>query len=155
MSWKVQTMASNKMVLLRFLGAGIVAYLVLLVFFWIFPPFGNPLYEPKRPLQPSDLPAIEEAIGLDLPNIQAVKNIVLWHGKDTTLYAKLEVSGEQGGKLLEVVKNRAEPYDRWPISSPEPMAAWFRPPLGGMLPEHLMPRMACASCSVCRGMGAW
>lgn len=109
--------------------------LVLIGLIWIgwsaFP--SNPVLEPTDKLQASDLKAIEEVIGLSLPNIDAVKKIALLHGKDSVPFFELRVSQENAAGLMEVLKKRAKPLEASELYGFDDFTEvkWFHPPVGG------------------------
>ncbi len=51
----------------------------------------RPVSEPSRPLEDKDLKEIESAIRLKLPGINAVRNIAILQGKDSTVFLKIVV----------------------------------------------------------------
>jgi len=91
---------------------------------WRFWP--RPFLEPTHSLQVTDLPAIESAIRLELPDIGAVKAMALIHGKDSTLCLKLVVPFDYGRAMLEAVRARSKPAESSRLSPISSVVPWFR-----------------------------
>ena len=112
----------------------------------------DPVLMPSRPLRPGDLPAIESATGLNLPDIRVVKHIAVLHGKDTIIFLELELPEKDAATALEAVKSRAEPLDPSRVFSPTPVVPWFVMPPEGVRAAFAEPNwLSMAFCAPRKG----
>lgn len=81
--------------------------------------------EPRGSLQAGDLVAIEKAIGLKLPAVDAIHDMALIQGKDSFLFLKVSVSSEYAAGLMTTVRSRSRVIRPSRVFGGAKVVPWF------------------------------